>query len=294
MADYAALADKKNELIRKGLEGSVFIAKQSAAGIDQAALFLATNNRTVTDGVTTSGSAHVTSASAVFATTDVGGAISGAGIPSGSTIVSRVSATEVVISANATATATGVSVTVKPVAGLKALPTGYGDLGNTTKSGAQFARATSESNVTSWGSTSATRSDVTGDTTTCQVTAQETNVKTLGLYTGIDVAALIPQAATGGSVMIAQPDLPNPLHYRLLVVAVDLGNDGEIYVCRYMPNAKVTAYENQSVNDGDSPIEYGVTFTAFNDSTAGFAQAYLFGGPGWRALLSDMGFPAEA
>ncbi|MCW2674786.1 MAG: hypothetical protein JWP14_3375 [Frankiales bacterium] len=294
MADYAALAEKKNELIRKGLEGSAFIAKQSADTIDEAALFLATNNRTVADGVTTSASTHVTSASAAFATTDVGGTISGTGIPVGATIIARVSATEVVISAAATASGTGVSVTVKPLAGLKPLPTGYGDLGHTTKSGAQFARATSESNVPSWGSTSPTRSDVTGDTTTCQITAQETNVRTLGLYTGIDVAALIPAAATGGSVMIEQPDLPNPLHYRLLVVAVDLGNDGEIYVCRYMPNAKVTGYENQSINDGDNPIEYGVTFTAYKDSTEGFTQAWLFGGPGWRALLDDMGFPAEA
>jgi hypothetical protein len=37
---------------------------------------------------------------------------------------------------------------------------------------------------------------------------------------------------------------------------------------------------------------YGVTFTAYQDSTAGFTESWLFGGPGWNALIDAMGFPA--
>jgi len=69
-------------------------------------------SRTVTDGATTSGSATITSATAAFTAGDVGGAVSGAGIPAGTTIASVTNATTAVMSANATATATGVSVTV--------------------------------------------------------------------------------------------------------------------------------------------------------------------------------------
>lgn len=65
---------------------------------------------TVVDGVTTSGSATVTSATANFAAGDVGKPISGAGIPPGSTIASRTSATTVVMSGAATVTATAVTL----------------------------------------------------------------------------------------------------------------------------------------------------------------------------------------
>lgn len=68
--------------------------------------------RTVTDGVTTSGSAAITSASASFNASDIGNPISGSGIPSGTTIASVTSATAATLSANATASATGVTFTL--------------------------------------------------------------------------------------------------------------------------------------------------------------------------------------
>lgn len=68
--------------------------------------------RTVADGVTTSGSAVVTSATAAFNANDVGKRITGTGIPADTTITTVTSATQVTLSANATATATGVSLTI--------------------------------------------------------------------------------------------------------------------------------------------------------------------------------------
>ena len=66
-----------------------------------------------TDGVTTSGSATLTSASkGGFTSALVGSPITGAGIPAGTTISAFVSATNITMSANATATATGVTVTI--------------------------------------------------------------------------------------------------------------------------------------------------------------------------------------
>jgi hypothetical protein len=72
----------------------------------------AAGNVTVADGATTNGSPTVTSATAAFTSADVGRTISGAGIPAGSTIIAVGSATSVTISQNATATATGVSITI--------------------------------------------------------------------------------------------------------------------------------------------------------------------------------------
>jgi hypothetical protein len=68
--------------------------------------------RTVTDGVTTSGSADITSATALFNASDVGNPISGTGIPAAATILSVQSATDATLSANATASGTGVTFTL--------------------------------------------------------------------------------------------------------------------------------------------------------------------------------------
>ena len=71
----------------------------------------AINTRSVTDGVTTNGSATITSATAAFSQDDVGKPISGTGIPAATTILSVQSATSATLSANATATGTGVTFT---------------------------------------------------------------------------------------------------------------------------------------------------------------------------------------
>jgi hypothetical protein len=67
--------------------------------------------RTVTDGVTTSGSNVLTSAAAAFTTTDVGNPITGTNIQAGTTISGYTSATSVTLSK--TATASGSPVTFK-------------------------------------------------------------------------------------------------------------------------------------------------------------------------------------
>ncbi|MDP5182173.1 P22 phage major capsid protein family protein [Blastococcus sp. BMG 814] len=82
--------------------------------------------RTVTDGATTSADKTVTSATANFTAGDVGSAISGTGIPAGTTIASVTSPTEVELSANATATGAGVTLTIG-TAGSRKLVAGIPD-----------------------------------------------------------------------------------------------------------------------------------------------------------------------
>jgi hypothetical protein len=80
--------------------------------------------RVVTDGVTTSGSAAITSASASFNASDIGNPISGTGIPSGTTILSVQSATAATLSANASATGTSISFTLGIALAAASYPTG--------------------------------------------------------------------------------------------------------------------------------------------------------------------------
>lgn len=220
MPSYDALKNKQNELIRKALDGSVFLADVDADPI-------------------------------VTLTTYA------AGPPA--------------------------------VISLTALPTDWDDLGFLSTDGAAFARDVSTSEVTSWGAVTPTRTDVVSDTTTLTVVAQETKLLTIGLATGADLANITPDANTG-EVRIAKPVRPKSKHYRALSLAVDEGDGGEIYIARFLPRAKVSSYAEQAFAQGDDPITWGVTLTGEVDSDLGYSEQWMFGGAGWNALLTDMGF----
>ena len=68
--------------------------------------------RAVTDGATTSTDATVTSATAAFTATDIGLPITGTGIPAGTRIASINSTTSIELTANATASGTGVTLSI--------------------------------------------------------------------------------------------------------------------------------------------------------------------------------------
>lgn len=172
---------------------------------------------------------------------------------------------------------------------LSPLPADWDDLGYLSNDGAAFARDVASSEVTSWGSVTPTRTDITSDTTTLTVTAQETKLLTLGLATGADLANIVPDA-NSGEVKIAKPARPKSKHYRVLSLAVDEGDGGEIYVARFLPRAKVSSYAEQAFGGGDDPIAWGVTLTGEVDDTLGYSEEWLFGGAGWKALLTEMGF----
>jgi hypothetical protein len=179
------------------------------------------------------------------------------------------------------------SLTTGASADLVTLPAGWEDLGWTSTEGSTFARETESSQVQSFGSTEPTREDVTKDTVTMTVVAQETKLLTIGLYTGIDTTNL-KAAVTTGELSIDKPNLPNPRYYRLLGLYVDESSDGEIYIGRFFPNARITAFGEQVYGQGDDPISYSLTFTGFQDSDLGTSHRYIWGGPGWKALLSSM------
>lgn len=175
---------------------------------------------------------------------------------------------------------------------LKALPVGFGDLGWLSDDGAQFSSDINTSDVTGAGSTAPLRSDITGDTTTMQVACLETNLQSIGVYTGTDTSTLVPDV-TSGELVISKPTRPVSRHYRLLAIGVDfVDGSGEYYVARFLPNAKVTDKDDQAYQSSDdSPVTWGVTFTAFEDPALGTDEQYFFGGPGWFAKLDAMGFP---
>lgn len=320
MGNYEALKNKQTELIRKALDGSVFLSDITAAPIanlteivgsasaatltgTQDAVNIATGGNLV---VSVNNNAAVTIA---LATSDIPSAV----VTKINTALGYSAASLVSSKLQLVSPGTGLGQSIKVVSGtgtvlanvfiaagseadganaginLTPLPTGYDDLGWLTSDGAQFSRDVSASEVTSWGSVSPTRTDVTADTTTLTVTAQETKLLTIGLATGADLSAAVAAFQTG-EVSIAKPVRPKSKHYRALSLAVDTGDAGEIYIARFLPRAKVSGYSEQSFGGGDDPITWGVTLTGEEDSDLGYSERWIFGGEGWNAIVADMGF----
>lgn len=182
-------------------------------------------------------------------------------------------------------TATGVAP--DEVISLTALPAGYEDIGYMTDDGVSFSTETSVSDITSFQAAQPTRSDITSETSTMTLQAQETKLLTLGLYTGAELSSIVANAATG-EVRIAKPERPSSRFYRVLSLAIDENEFGEIYIARFLPRAKVTGKAEQAYAKADQALTWGLTFTGFKDSTLGSAEVHYFGGAGWKGLLSQM------
>jgi hypothetical protein len=318
---YSDLKHKKTELIRKARDGSVFIAPYSVTGITSLTSGTPANEvQTVTitgtptggtfsltfSGQTAAGIAYNAIASAVqtalvalsnIAPGDVtvtggpgpgtpyvvtfGGAYANTNVPAMTAAGSFTGGTSPAVAVTTTTPGVGVD--------LATLPDGWQDLGWITSDGVTYGRATDVSDVTSFGSVQPTRSDVTNDTITMSVVAQETSMLTLGLYTGADTSALTA-SATSGEFSISKPDIPGFRYYRVLGLFVDRDDAGrEIYMARYMPRARITEWGEQQLNDGDDPISYNMTFTGYEDSTVGYSHRWIFAGAGWQSLLTNMG-----
>lgn len=175
------------------------------------------------------------------------------------------------------------------VIGLAELPTGYFDLGLLSDDGVSHSSETTSSDVTSWQSVTPTRSDITSEITTITLLAQETSLVTLALTSGSTFSSLVPAAVTG-ELSIPKASRPSSKFYRLLTLAVDENEFGEIYLARYFPRAKITGKAEQAFAKGDTPIGWGMTFQGYEDSSVGYSERLIFGGPGWFGLKAKMGW----
>jgi hypothetical protein len=327
---YDTLKNKQNDLIRKALDGSAFVSPYSLANgtptdpIDS----LTEYNATAVVATLVGGPDAVAIASGGNLVVKVAGttftvALATADTPAQAATkidTAVTSGTSAIVSGklNIVSTGTGENVAIEVVSGtgtvlanlgltagqaaygkdsgisLRQLPNLWDDLGWLTTDGASHSRDVSSSDVTSWGSVTPTRTDITSDTTAVAVVAQETKLLTVGLASGVDPSTIVADIDTG-EVSIAKPTRPRGKYWRVMTLAVDLGDGGEIYIGRFLPRAKVTNYTEQNYGQSDDPISWGVTLTGETDPDLGYSERWLFGGPGWNALLDEMGIPrAEA
>jgi hypothetical protein len=318
--NYDALKNKQTELIRKALQGSVFVADIDADPI--AALTGSSGSATAGTVVGSANAVNIVAGGNLVVSVDNQAAVTVALATSDTpaAVVTKINAGLGYTAASLASgklqlvsDSTGSLSKFKVVSGtgsvlanlfltvgqegngsstgitLLALPSGWDDMGWLTTDGAQFARDVSSSDVTSWGSVTPTRTDIVSDTTTLTVVAQETKLLTIGMATGADLSAITADGTTG-EVSIAKPSRPRSKHYRALSVAVDQADAGEVYIARFLPRAKVSNYAEQSFGGGDDPITWGVTLTGEEDADLGYSERWIFGGAGWLDQLAAMGF----
>lgn len=172
---------------------------------------------------------------------------------------------------------------------LKALPTGYKGFGQLSDAGAVLGNSVSSADINGWGRLTPVRRDITANQRTIQLVGLETNLQTLATYFQVDPSTITPDATTG-EVIITEPDSPTARYWRILALAVDQNDSGEIYLGRFFPNASVTNMGNMMFDSDKDAITFDCTLTAYSDSTLGFSSKFLAGGAGWKAIKTGMGF----
>ncbi len=165
----------------------------------------------------------------------------------------------------------------------------WDQLGWVSKSdGVVFSADTETSDVESWGALEPTRSDITKDVTSAQFTCQETNKKVLEMYYNVDLSSTLGDFDTGETAF-NQAVEPSTTYRRQLFLSKDGSGPKEIFIAKLMPRSNVSAKSDQNWNSEDA-LTYGMTVTAKVDDDLGYAVRHLFGGEGWKAQLTKMGF----
>lgn len=171
---------------------------------------------------------------------------------------------------------------------LDALPVTYNPIGLVTKDDAYtWSRSVDLAETTSHGRVDPTRRDIISNVSALAFTAQETSRPVLEAYHNLDLSAITADSTTG-EFTFADPLAPATRYPRLIGIGRDGVGASAIYIIRIMPRAILTEPGDQTWSDTDS-LGYPMTFSASPDDVLGYSIRYVFGGPGWKALLTKMG-----
>lgn len=165
----------------------------------------------------------------------------------------------------------------------------WDQLGWVSKSdGVVFSSDVETSDVESWGALEPTRSDITKDVTSAQFTCQETKKIVLEMFYNVNLSTTLGDFDTG-EVDFNQSVEPSTTYRRMLFLSKDGSGPKEVFIGKLMPRANVSAKSDQNWNSED-PLVHGMTITAKVDDELGYAVRHMFGGAGWKAQLTKMGF----
>ena len=186
------------------------------------------------------------------------------------------------------ATAIPAAFTTGATADLTALPAAWKDVGVVTKSDAYtWSRSVNMAETTSHGFVDPTRRDITSNVTSLQFTAQELSKVVLEQYHNVDLSA-VTSTVTTNEFTFSDPLAPATRFSRIIAIGQDGAGTNAIFIIRIIPRAIMTAPGDQSWSD-DNELTFPMEFSAVPDTVLGYSMRYVFGGPGWKALITNMG-----
>lgn len=175
---------------------------------------------------------------------------------------------------------------------------GFTLLGRPSEDGATFARETEVSEIFGHGSFDPTRSDIRRATKRATVTIIEARKKVMELAQGVETlgetTSRSPATTGNAEVTWDEPMAPTYPYMRLVVIAQDISNTGELYIGRHALRCKVTEVGEEIWSDQDQSMNTPLTFTFFNDPAEGTPLRHFRGGPGYEEVMVDEGFTAPA
>jgi hypothetical protein len=140
--------------------------------------------------------------------------------------------------------------------------------------------------TTSHGFVDPTRRDITSNVSSLAFTAQETSRPVLEAYHNLDLSGVTADATTG-EWAFSDPLTAATRYPRLIGIGRDGIGANAIYIIRIMPRAILSEPGDQNWSDS-AELGYPMTFTAVPDSVLGYSMRYVFAGPGWKALMTQM------
>jgi hypothetical protein len=175
---------------------------------------------------------------------------------------------------------------------LDELPESWFDVGLINKDDAiTWSREVEKATITAIGYRDPVRSDVTSDVTGLAFQALETNRYNIERHLMMDLSGIVPKPETG-EVVIDQTTGGRTPRNRYLAIARDGVGADTIYVGKLLSAGETSEVGEQTWTDGEGALVWPTTINGMVDTDAGFSIRHFFGGPGWRALLEDAGFPA--
>ncbi len=181
---------------------------------------------------------------------------------------------------------------------LKALPTGYVQLGRVSEDGITWPRETEVSEIFGLGSANPARSDIRRSVKRISFTVLESRKKVMELSQGVDLSGetttKVPATTGNPEVTWDEPELPVYDYIRLIAIGRDTTGTGDVYIGRHLLRAKVTEVGEETWSDQDQAMSTPLTLTAYHDETAGTAVRHFRAGPGYTEIVQNEGFPAPA
>lgn len=162
------------------------------------------------------------------------------------------------------------------------IPAGYLSVGILNKESALTTTPSiSVSEVPGYGYGQTLRRDITSRNLSVAFTMIESRRRAFEVYYGIDLSSVKATTAASGKneLVIDEPDRPDTLYWRMLVLGADGDGANTIYLADFYP--KVTLSEAQAIaNSETDPRQYAVTMGADLDTAVGTAHRQFFAGPG--------------